>query len=258
MASGHRSWLEVEGFRLAAWSWGDGPLVVLHHGWGGRASQMASFAPPLVEAGFSVIAYDAPAHGDSPGRITAAPEMARILRAVDRRVMGIHAVIGHSLGCAVTLLAIREGLQLDRAVLLAAPSDLRRFIDAFAPCIGLDPSRFSDLGDYAAAKFNADWQEMHIGHWQEGAHPPLLIFHDLDDEILDLDHAQAIVEGWGNARLIVTEKLGHRRIRRDPELVRVAVEFLAEGNARQSAQEASESDPVNRELSSSGSPRVPS
>ena len=45
--------------------WGDGPVVYLVHGWGGRGSQLASFVEPLLVAGFRVVMFDAPAHGDS-------------------------------------------------------------------------------------------------------------------------------------------------------------------------------------------------
>jgi len=49
--------------------WGnDGPVVYLVHGWGGNASQLNPFVRPLVAAGFTVVAHDAPSHGLSdPG-----------------------------------------------------------------------------------------------------------------------------------------------------------------------------------------------
>ncbi|MGZ5446135.1 MAG: alpha/beta hydrolase [Thermoanaerobaculia bacterium] len=48
-----------------AWSWGEGPAVLLVHGWGGHAAQFQSFVEPLVRAGFRAIAFDAPSHGSS-------------------------------------------------------------------------------------------------------------------------------------------------------------------------------------------------
>src|SRR5271163_3125571 len=37
------------GLKLAAWSFGEGPPVVLAHGWNGSAAQLSSFIRPLVE-----------------------------------------------------------------------------------------------------------------------------------------------------------------------------------------------------------------
>ena len=56
---------------IAGQTWGDGPTVVLVHGWGGNRAQLAAtFVEPLVAAGLRVVAYDAPSHGVSgPGAL---------------------------------------------------------------------------------------------------------------------------------------------------------------------------------------------
>ena len=95
----------------------------------GSGAAGGAMARELSQAGFSVVAYDAPAHGASTGRITAAPEMARVMSEVASRLGGLHGVVGHSIGGAATLLAVRGGLSLERAVLLAPPSDLRGFVE---------------------------------------------------------------------------------------------------------------------------------
>jgi hypothetical protein len=115
LRSGEPFRLRAAGFDLAAWSWGDGPVVVLHHGWHGSAAHMAAFVRPLVGSGFRVVAYDAPAHGESPGRTSAAPELARALSAVAAALGGLHGVVAHSVGGAATMLAVRTGLKLDGA-----------------------------------------------------------------------------------------------------------------------------------------------
>src|SRR5688572_13678689 len=74
--------VEVGGRRVRTWTWGDGPTVLLVHGWGGRGSQLAAFVEPLLAHGLSVTAFDAPAHGDSDGRQATLPEMIAALRAV--------------------------------------------------------------------------------------------------------------------------------------------------------------------------------
>jgi pimeloyl-ACP methyl ester carboxylesterase len=227
LESGHRFELNACGHELAAWSWGDGPTVLLHHGWNGRAAHMAGFVRPLLDAGYSVVAYDAPAHGDSPGRITAAPEMARILREVAHRLVGLHGVVAHSLGGAATLLAIRGGLKLERAVLIASPSDLRGFIDLFGEHLGLPPHTREGMAQRTESWFDFDWPQMDVSHWAEAERPPLLVVHDRDDRVVPWGHGERIRAAWGEAELMTTEDLGHRRIRRSEEVIRKTVEFLA-------------------------------
>jgi pimeloyl-ACP methyl ester carboxylesterase len=223
---GHAFTLNACGHDLAAWSWGDGPTVLLHHGWNGRAAHMTGFVRPLLDAGYSVVTYDAPAHGESPGRITAMPEMARVLREVAFRLGGIHGVVAHSVGGAATLLAIRNGLKLDRAVLLAPPSDMRGFIDLFGEHIGLPQRSQQGMARRAAAWFGIDWRQMEVAHWAEGDRPPVLVFHDRGDRVVPWGHGERIRAVWGRAELITTEGLGHRRVRRDDDVIRRAVSFL--------------------------------
>ena len=52
-----------EGRTLATYTWGEGPAVLLAHGWGSRASHMALIARGLARNGFRAVAFDAPAHG---------------------------------------------------------------------------------------------------------------------------------------------------------------------------------------------------
>ncbi|HJW94878.1 MAG TPA: alpha/beta fold hydrolase, partial [Thermoanaerobaculia bacterium] len=67
---------------IRAWRWGNGPVVILTHGWEGRGSQMASFVAPLVASGRSVVAFDAPGHGRTDGNRSSLPHFAWALRCV--------------------------------------------------------------------------------------------------------------------------------------------------------------------------------
>ncbi|MCX5747683.1 MAG: alpha/beta fold hydrolase [Proteobacteria bacterium] len=96
---------------VVAWRWGHGPAVLLVHGWEGRGSQLAALVPALVAAGFSVVAFDAPGHGDSPGSQLYLTDLADCIADVSAHVGPLHAIIAHSFGAAATLLAhTRHGL----------------------------------------------------------------------------------------------------------------------------------------------------
>src|SRR5262249_20927589 len=90
LGSGRRLTLRAGDHRLAAWVWGEGPLVVLVHGWGGAGGQLTAFVTPLVERGFSVATFDAPAHGRSTGTRTSLLDFAAGLEAIARQVGPIH------------------------------------------------------------------------------------------------------------------------------------------------------------------------
>src|SRR5262245_6769233 len=57
---------------MVAWQFdsavGTGALVVLTHGWGGRAAQMAPLAAALAQRGFCAVIVDIAGHGESPAK----------------------------------------------------------------------------------------------------------------------------------------------------------------------------------------------
>ncbi|HEU5305125.1 MAG TPA: alpha/beta fold hydrolase, partial [Gemmatimonadales bacterium] len=132
LATGTRLTVRHEDQDLAVWTWGQGPVVVLVHGWGSRAGRFSAIAAAMMQAHFRVVAFDAPAHGASMGSQASLPQFARALRAVADAAGPVHSLIGHSLGGAAVSLALRQGLRASRVVLLAPPADVVLFSHAFA------------------------------------------------------------------------------------------------------------------------------
>ncbi len=85
-------------FGLSVLRWGEGPAVLLLHGWAGRPTQFAHLIEQLVGAGYSVYALDAPAHGRSPGREANVVLFAHALLEAAGELPPLRAVVGHSLG----------------------------------------------------------------------------------------------------------------------------------------------------------------
>ena len=60
---------------------------------------------------------------------------------------------------------------------------------------------------------------------------PALVVHDRDDPEIPLDNAEAISEAWPGSTLLVTEKLGPRRVLISRKVIQAVVEFLGQGRA---------------------------
>src|SRR6266700_4181334 len=88
-----------EGRKNVAWAWGDGPLVIFAHGWGGRAAQMAPLALHVSKLGFRSVAIDVTGHGDSPKQHTRWEYFLRDIAALSQSLHeDIYAYVGHSAG----------------------------------------------------------------------------------------------------------------------------------------------------------------
>lgn len=226
LASGQKIDLPLNGRRLAVWRWGEGPAVLLVHGWGSRGARLASFIAPLTEAGFSVVAFDAPGHGASAGKLSSLPQFISAIEEVGRRFGLVEAVVAHSMGGAATTLAMGRGLSVGRAVFLAPAADPAGYSARFADLVGLAPALLARMKAKIEKRFGTRWEEFDVLGAARKMTAPLLVFHDPDDRDVAWTDGAAIVAAWPGAELVSTEGLGHRRIVHDASVVARAVAFL--------------------------------
>src|SRR5262245_16277393 len=127
--------IDIDGHTIATYVWGDPaaqPYVLFAHGWSSHGTRIAAWLPELQAQGYAVVAFDQPAHGRSPGSHATLPDFTHHLLAVGRHYGPAAAVIGHSLGGAATMLALANGLQAERAVLIAPAADPVAATERFA------------------------------------------------------------------------------------------------------------------------------
>lgn len=216
--------------RVTAWRWGLGPAVLLVHGWEGRGSQLGSFVEPLVQAGLSVIAFDAPAHGDSPGHKLYLTDQADAIVAVAGHVGPLHAIVAHSFGAAATLLAhARGGIDASRNVMIAPNVLIDESFDRFARFVGLDAADRTLLEHNVVRSSGVTLDALRVDRLAGTRDAALLVVHDREDKEVDYRHGERLADAWPNARFITTEGLGHRRILRDPGVIRAAVDIIRVG-----------------------------
>ena len=208
---------------VAIWQWGDGPRVLLAHGWGSHAGRLTRFLPELLAAGFGVTAFDAPGHGLSTGRLSSVREFVEAFREVSRLVSPV-ATIGHSLGAAASVLAAASGGTVRAAVLLAPPAKMSSYPRRFARYVRLAPGASNRMEAHL---------ERRLGRLPELDRPecwpgiPVLVFHDRRDTRVPVREGLAIARAWPETRIVVTRGLGHHRIAGDEAVIRRSVRFLA-------------------------------
>jgi pimeloyl-ACP methyl ester carboxylesterase len=211
---------------MKAWSWGEGPTILLVHGWNGRGTQLGGFVEPLVARGYRVVAFDAFGHGESPGSSMSIPELASCIREVSDELGGLYGVIAHSMGGAATTLALSNGLKLERAVFISPPSDPRVFLQIFSDALALSEEVRTHLKERIERRIGITMQSMRADVIAPSMQVPLLVVHDRNDKEVPIHAGQSIAEAWPNAELIITEGLGHQRILRAENVTNVAVSFI--------------------------------
>ncbi|HEV7763452.1 MAG TPA: alpha/beta fold hydrolase [Thermoanaerobaculia bacterium] len=211
---------------VRAWRFGKGPTVILAHGWEGRGSQLTPFVNPLVERGYSVVTFDAPGHGASPGSRSSLPHFAWAVRGVADAIGAPHAIIAHSLGCAAATLALRDGLSVQRLVYIAPPLNPQDYTERFGDILGLDAATIQGMQMRIEERFARKWSDYSLEETARQLTTPLLVVHDRDDRDTYWHEGAALAKAWTGARLLTTQGLGHRRILRDAAVIEEVTRFV--------------------------------
>ena len=219
--------LVAAGFRVVAWSWGEGPTVLLVHGWSGRAADLSAMAAALVQSGFRAVAVDLPAHGRSPGRRTSLAEWTRLLPPLAEQLGGVHAVIGHSLGGAATTLALEAGLRAHGAVLIAPARGPVEFVDRVRRFLGLPLARRAGMERALVAHVGRELAYFDTARAAASLTQPALVLHDPADPEVPWSHGEALARAWVGSQLVPADGDGHYRILSSPAVVARAVAFVA-------------------------------
>lgn len=228
----------ASGSRLAGmqlWSWGEGPTVLLVHGWNGRATQLGGFVEPLVERGYRVVAFDSLGHGDSEGNESSLPELANCIRQVVDELGGVHGIVAHSLGGAATTFALAYGMRVERLVFVSPPADPREFLKIFGAALGINDDVRARVKRRVEQRLGVPMEEMQALAIAPSMRLPLLVIHDEHDKEVPVSVGRRIASAWPGAELLVTEGLGHQRILRDAEVKNSAVRFIDAAEHRKQA-----------------------
>lgn len=249
MWKAERSTVRIAGLAAGAtevvvYEWGQGDrVVVLAHGWNGRASQFAVLVRELTAAGYRVVAFDAPAHGDSAGRATYLIDWVDILLQLQRRHGGLHAVVGHSFGGLAALVAVTDGVKVDRVVTIAAPVDADMLLEQFQAMLGFDDGTAADLRRRFAARYFPDeadpFARLSAERRPLSSGVPLLIVHDDGDRVVPFAAFGRLAGAHPQAQVLPTQGFGHNRVLESDDVLDAVVAFLAVAqNSRDSAPDA--------------------
>lgn len=225
LAQGEPFALRAAGTTVRGRRLGRGPAVLLMHGWGGRGGQLTAFATPLLQAGCAVVAFDGPAHGASGGRTTHMVRHAEAATAVARH-FSARAAIGHSFGGAALAIALHRGLSLHAAVLVGAPRAPRGFFEPFCDAMGLRDRTRHGLRGRIERRVGVSMDDLDLSRLAPALRTPALVVHDRADGEVPFVDGAAIAAAWPGARFLPTEGLGHRRVLREPAVVREVADFV--------------------------------
>lgn len=224
----------ASGKRIQCYSWGKGPVILLIHGWAGRATQFRKFIEVFTELGYRVVGFDGPAHGRSEGKKTKIDEFYEALRSIYKITGEPVAIICHSFGGSAALFSAKEGLPVRKLINIASPTMGDEIINTYLRAINGSKSTGDFFKRYVMKETGNTFDDYTSLSFIRNIKQEisLLLVHDEDDKEVYLKHAEALKGVYPAAQLLVTKGLGHTRILKDDWVIANCVTFVREGRLK--------------------------
>jgi pimeloyl-ACP methyl ester carboxylesterase len=200
--------------------------VLLVHGWSGRGTQLFKCADALLEKGFKVISFDAPAHGKSGSSTTIMPEFIACILEIQKQFGSFEFAVGHSLGGMSIINAVKRGLIIKKAVIIGSGDIIQDIIERFVAAIQLQPKIALMMKNQFEFENGESMENYATSIAAKEVTIPVLIVHDKDDVEVPVSCAENIHHHLKNSTLLITERLGHRKILGNERVIQQLLLFL--------------------------------
>jgi len=210
------------------YAWGQGPTVLFVHGWGGSGRQCRHLIKPALEAGLRLVTFDAPAHGENKERTTSGLCIAGCIKQFAAAQPGLEAIVAHSFGGIVALMAINDGVKVS-SLALVAPPDPDLVVTKFAALLRLSDETVMHHKRLIEKRF----KPLGVNPWVAFSLQRLaatkvrtLVIHDRADEEIELEEGRRVAHVLRASCHLVTTGYGHQRVLASPEAIAGVIEFV--------------------------------
>ncbi|MBK8787491.1 MAG: alpha/beta hydrolase [Chitinophagaceae bacterium] len=218
---------KMNGYR---WNHPQPQKALILHGFGSAAHKFEDYALLLIEKGFEVLAFDAPAHGNSEGDTTNAIEYSEMIQEVMERFGPIENFIAHSFG-GISLSLALEQVTHDantKVVFIAPATETTSAVDGAFKMLKLKNetvrNEFEKIILNLTGK-NVAWFSMRRA--MDHIKASILWVHDEEDDITPWADALKVKEdNHPNIKFVCTKGLGHRKIYHDESIKKQVIDFM--------------------------------
>lgn len=219
---------KVSNYGFYAYEYGSGPKVLLVHGWTCRGARWRKYVSRIVEAGYTAVVLDAPAHGTSPGYRLSVPGFVICVRALINHYHGVHAIVSHSMGSIVSTIALSESDYSNdktKLVLMNSFADCDSLISRFANCIGINEKVMSHTREWISEYTYSSLHYFSLVDRLQFTKADVLYISDDQDIVVPKKEVTKILNCAYPLEHLETKGLGHRL--QSVEIVNRVVEHMA-------------------------------
>ncbi|MEH6747671.1 MAG: alpha/beta hydrolase [Maribacter arcticus] len=195
--------------QLYGWP-GNKETVLLVHGWESNTWRWHKLIEKLQKANYNIIAFDAPAHGYSTGKLWYAPLYAEALQAIILKYQP-KTVVGHSVGGMTALYNEHKNpnVFIEKIVTVSSPSEFHEILTHYKNLLGFSNKVMTALEEYYYSRFGFTPKEFSSSRFVLTNSKKGLLFHDRLDKITPYHASVDVHKHWKGSELVSTEGFGH-------------------------------------------------
>lgn len=218
---------KIIGYR---WNHPQPKKALILHGFGSAAYKFEEYANIVAEKGYEILAFDAPAHGNSEGNSTNAIEYCAMIEKVIKKFGPVNSFIAHSFG-GISLSLALEKLPHDadtKVVFIAPATETTSAVNGAFNMLKIKNEQvraeFEKIVVEISGK-NTAWFSMRRA--MNNISASVLWIHDKNDDITPWADAEKVQsDNHSNIRFIITTGLGHSKIYHDKMVKEQVKKFL--------------------------------
>ena len=223
--------LNMDGYQLVGYRWNhpQPKKALIIHGFSSTIKKFDHFVSPLLKKGYEVIAFDAPAHGESSGKTVNAFIYRDMIQAVYDKYGPVQSFIAHSFGGLALSLFMEEQKYQDhkKLVLIAPATETESALKSFATFLNIEEEVMEELRVIIQEKSGRTIDKISIRELAHHIQAEVLWVHDEEDDVTPWADAEKIQQdAHPNFQFMVTKGLGHRKIYKDNKVKKAVMEFL--------------------------------
>ncbi len=206
--------LTIRGFRWES-TQPNAKIILIAHGFSSYAYKFDKYVIALRKEGFEVLAFDAPAHGNSDGKKINALIYRDTILNIEKKFGPLYAIIAHSLGGLAASLAVEmlPNQEKRKLVLIAPATETKTAVEHFFTIIPSNPKIIQAFKKHIERIAKQPISYFSVARVARTATAKILWIHDEEDNVCTFNDVKPLLnEQIDRLELFITKGLGHNKI----------------------------------------------
>lgn len=211
---------------LSVWE-GVGPhSALLIHGWSGSPEQFTQIFASFRDRDYTIYIVHPAGHGPSTAKISHPLKFVESIRlAAEFIKKPVDVAIGHSMGAGALAVCASEMQLFKKLVLISGPASFEGVLRRFAKFLNLSEKATNAFLRHVESFVRYPTEQLNVSERCKNISAPVLIVHDELDREIPFEDSLVLKAACSNGTHLSTNRLGHRKLLGDPDVVGAIAEF---------------------------------